>query len=55
MIIVHFTTDEIKKLWEDNLGKELVRIFLGEINSSYPKDDRTNLIKRTTWILPRSV
>ena len=30
-------------------------IFLGEINSNYPKSNRLNLIKRTSWILPRIV
>ncbi|CAO2592282.1 Endogenous retrovirus group K member 19 Pol protein, partial [Lemmus lemmus] len=29
--------------------------FLGEINNNYPKSDRLNFIKRTSWILPRIV
>ena len=38
-----------------NHGKELVLIFLGEINNNYPKSKRLNFIKRTSWILPRIV
>ena len=51
-----FTTDEIKKLWEDNEPWQRVcGNFLGEINSNYPKSDRLNLIKRTSWIPPQIV
>ena len=38
-----------------NHGKGLVLIFLGEINSNYPKSDRLKLIKRISWILPQIV
>ena len=52
-IIIPFTIDEIKQLWEDNESWQRVcDKFLGEINSNYPKSDRINLIKRTTWIFP---
>ena len=55
-IIVPFTTEEIRKLWEDNKPwQRACAIFGGEINSNYPKSDRLNLIKRTSWILPRIV
>ena len=55
-IIVLFTTDEIKKLWEDNESwQRACAKFLGEINSNYPKSGRVNLIKRTSWILPQIV
>ena len=30
-------------------------LIFGEINSNYPKSDRINFIKRTTWILPHIV
>ena len=47
-----FTTDEIKKLWEDNEPRQRACVnFLGEINSNYPKSGRLNFIKRTSWIL----
>ena len=39
-IIVPFTTDEIKKLWEDNEPwQRACANFLGEINSNYPQGD----------------
>ena len=38
-----------------NHGKELVLIFLGEINNNYPKSKTLNFIKRTSWIRPRIV
>ena len=50
-IIVPFTIDEIKKLWEDNEPWQRACVnFLGDISSNYPKSNRINLIKRTTWI-----
>ena len=55
-MIVPFTADEIKKLWEDNEPwQRACAIFLGEINNNYPKSKRLNFIKRTSWILPRIV
>ena len=52
-IIVPFTTEEIRKLWEYNEPwQRACANFLGEISSNYPKSDRLNLIKRTPWILP---
>ena len=52
-IIVPSTTDEIKKLWEDNEPwQRACANFGGEINNNYPKSDRLNLIKGTSWILP---
>ena len=38
-----------------NHGKGFVLIFLGEINSNYPKSSRLNLIKRSSWIPPQIV
>ena len=53
-IIVPFTADEIKKLWEDNEPWQRdCANFLGGINSNYPKSDRIKLIKRTSWIIPQ--
>ena len=55
-IMVPFTTDEIKHLWEDNESwQRACANFGGEIYSKYPKRDRLNLIKRTSWILPQIV
>ena len=55
-IIVPFTTDEIKRLWEGNEPwQRACANSLGEIHSNYPKSNRFNLIKRTSWILPRIV
>ena len=52
-IIVPFTTDEIKKLWEDNKPwQRACADFGGELNSNYPKSNRLNHINRTSWILP---
>ena len=43
-------------IWEDNEPwKRGCVNFFGENNSNYPKSDRINLIKRTTWILSRIV
>ena len=48
-IIVPFTADEIKKLWEDNEPwQRACANFLGEINNNYPKSKRLNFIKRTS-------
>ena len=55
-IIVPFTNDEIKKLWEDNVPWQRVWTnFLGEINENYPKSDRISLINRGDCILPHIV
>ena len=40
-IIVPFTTDEIKKLWEDNKPWRRAHAnSFGEVNSNYPKSGR---------------
>ena len=55
-IIVPFTADEIKKLWEDNEPWQRASAnFLGEINNNYSKSNRLIFIKRTSWILPRII
>ena len=38
-----------------NPRKELVLIFLGEVNNNYPQSHKINLIKRVIWIVPRIV
>ena len=51
-----FTTEEIRKLWEDNEPwQRACANFLGEINCNYPKSDRLSLLKKTSRILPRIV
>ena len=51
-----FTTEEIKKLWEDNEPWQRdCANFLGEINNNYPKSKSPNFIKRTSWILPQII
>ena len=46
------TADKIKILWEDNEPcRSACANFFQEISSNYPKSDRINLIRKTTWIL----